>query len=183
MKRASRTAEALVASVDSRSTREWRMSQRLKSKLDKIERSVATIEIARKYANCNCRRETRFHTPEELERIMAISCPVHGVRALGFTWFTPSWMPINQEDWEFCDCPPNLRRDMKMGRIPLPEDSEERRRRKLELLQEDRDRKFREWAEGVTPPPARDFKEWKAKLENLLRKYHESLAYEGRLNG
>lgn len=149
------------------------MSQRLKSKLDKIERSLATIEIARKHANCSCRSETRFHTPEELEKIMAISCPVHGVRDLGFICYTPSWVPINEEDWDFCHCPPNLRRDMKMGRIPLPEDPDEQRRRKEELLQEDRDRMIREAAEGVTPPPAHDFKEWKAKVQEALRKYRQ----------
>lgn len=153
-----------------------KMSQQLKSKLDKIERSLATIEIARTKANCSCRCETRFHTPEELEKIMAISCLVHSARDVGFVIYTAPWEPINKADWEFCDCPPSLRRDMKMGRIPLPEDPDEQRRRKEELLQEDRDRMIREAAEGVTPPPAHDFKEWKAKVQEALRKYRQRMS-------
>jgi len=165
------------------------MFQQLKSRLDKIERRLATIAIAKQEVNCNCRGpgkrivETRVHSAEEFERIAAVPCPVHGVRDLGFTCYASKWVPINRADWEFCDCPPDLMRDMNMGRIPLPDDPEERRQRIEELKQEDRNRKCREAMTGIQSLPRRDFKEWKAKTEDVLRKHTEQMALQGRFNG
>ena len=153
------------------------MSLRLKSKLDKIERALAAVEIARINASCKCRRETKWHTIEELEKIMAVPCPVHGVIRLGSVWWTPSNVPINEEDWEFCECPPEYWRDLEMGRLSLPEDPEEQRLLEERLDRESQERWYQEFLEYYENPDSKNkFEEWSAKVHDLYRKYTERLA-------
>ncbi len=160
------------------------MSLRLKSKLNKIERALAAAEIARINASCNCRRETKWHTIEELQKIMAVSCPVHGFMHLGSVWWTPPCVPINEEDWEFCSCPPDVWRDEIMGRLLFPEDPQERKLLKEKMLREQQARWSREATEILeNPNAAREFAEWSAKVDDLFRKYDEKKVSYRRSNG
>lgn len=148
-------------------------------RLDKIEQMLAHVNTAKREA-CICRGRgrvntagdrpdtTRYHTAEELEQILAVPCPVHGVRDPGFTWPAPPWLAINKEDWQFCHCPPNVRRDVEMGKIVLPDDPVAARKKFQELLDEEMDREI-----GCPPKSHGDFEAENAKLDAVLKAFSE----------
>lgn len=143
-------------------------------RLDKIERMLAQINIAKQQAMCICRGPdnrggiTRYHNAEELQQILAVPCPVHGVRDPGPIWWWPSNYPINREDWQFCHCPPSVRRDVEMGRIVLPEDPVAARQKIQELVDGEMDRMI-----GKPPASHGDYETEKAKVDAVLKAFSE----------
>jgi hypothetical protein len=104
------------------------MYSELNKRLDRIDRGVQKLEQTHALAACNCRGrgkkivETKFHTAEELEKILWVPCPVHGIREPGFVCFTPPWCLLKKPDLKFCTCPPHPWRDFLIDRQahPLP---------------------------------------------------------------
>lgn len=91
------------------------MKQSLKKRLD-------ALELTHRGVGCHCRfrGETLFHNAADLERILAIRCPVHDFCDLGqISWVPPS-MPLRMEDTALCSCPPCPTREWLEGvRGPL----------------------------------------------------------------
>lgn len=109
------------------------MSARLKHKLSRLENSIRQYSTTVLLSECTCRGkgrpccETLFHTSDELETILYIPCPVHGLRDPGFIMFQGSSYALAPPDWPYCTCPPHPRRDFVMGKRPRPTDDEIRR--------------------------------------------------------
>jgi hypothetical protein len=107
------------------------MYSELNKRLDRIDRGVQKLEQTHALAACNCRGrgkkivETKFHTAEELEKILWVPCPVHGIREPGFVCFTPPWCLLKKPDLKFCTCPPHPWRDFVTGKRPKPTCEEE----------------------------------------------------------
>jgi hypothetical protein len=94
-----------------------------------FEKRLRKIEVVfAKKNGCTCRpgQETTYHTPEDLEKIMAVGCPVHGFRELGrFSWVHET-SPLRLEDRNLCNCPANPTRDwLADTRGPLSRDEQE----------------------------------------------------------
>ena len=103
----------------------------LSQRLDRLDRQIRSVKEARDLVACTCRDgdrrigTTRYHTVEELEAILNVLCPVHGLRTPGMILWTARWSPLERPDWNFCNwefgkCPPHSYRDYRMGRRPEP---------------------------------------------------------------
>src|SRR5207302_9930514 len=110
----------------------------LSESLDRIGRNVRSIRKARALAACTCRGkgrricETNYHTAEELEAILYVPCPVHGLRTPGIIFWSPDSSPLQRPDWEFCNeefgkCRPHWDRDYQMGKREEPTEEERQR--------------------------------------------------------
>jgi hypothetical protein len=86
---------------------------RIGKRVDKLERSSIFVN-----GRCNCRREqlTFYHSAADLERIMTLHCPVHGVRELGRVSWVPSGTPLIGPDRDLCSCRPSPAREWREGR-------------------------------------------------------------------
>ena len=93
---------------------------RLRSRLIKLERRSVPATTTLRDPGCNCRNFTDFHNEREVQRMRDKGCPVHGTRDLGNLFWRVSWLPLDLEDREVCDCPPNLWREFLEGKRPRP---------------------------------------------------------------
>ena len=93
-------------------------------RIRKLEHLRLTVD-----GHCNCRegdQETLYHGAADLERIIAVRCPLHGIRRLGRVSWVPSGMPLRAEDRDLCVCPACAAREWLEGRRgPLTEDEQE----------------------------------------------------------
>ena len=122
--------------------------KQLETRAKNLEKTLSEVAARCRGLNCNCRDETRVHNPDELEAIMKIHCPEHGVCDLGYISFLVHWLPLAPEFRQFCHCPPNLHRDFVAGMRAKPTAAElqEESRRDYErnqlMSKEDRKRAF-----------------------------------------
>ena len=78
------------------------MASNLRRRLTRIERKIPQILEARKAVACICRGkgkaiyETNYHTAEELEKILWVPCPTHGLRDPGFIMWTIPYEPCKK---------------------------------------------------------------------------------------
>lgn len=106
------------------------MSARLKQKVSRLENSLRFYSATVFLSKCTCRGigrsgwMTRYHTSDELEKILYVPCPVHGLRDPGPIWFQPRSEPLEDPDWDYCTCPPDPWRDYVMGKRPRPTQDE-----------------------------------------------------------
>lgn len=95
------------------------------NRIRKLEQLCAAVD-----SRCNCREddeETFYHNIPDLEKIIAVRCPVHGRRVLERVSWVPSGMPLRAEDRHLCLCPPCPAREWFEGRRgPLTEEEQER---------------------------------------------------------
>ena len=141
----------------------------LKRKVAALDEALSRISKERRGLTCNCKRETGFHTPEELEAIASVPCPEHGVRDLGFVMFRTIWLPLDEEDRQFCKCPPDLWREFLEGKRPRPTQEEQ--------MEESR---RREEQQRSIPPEERKraLAENRAKFNEVYSKYTEALTQD-----
>ncbi len=134
----------------------------LKSRIERLE----NLRRQSPPRGCNCRQMTWFHTAAELEAIMAIPCPVHGLRRLGFICAHPLHYPLDPEHQHLCCCPPDSWREFLEGKRGRPTEEE-----KNEAI-----RRHNEEVKITTPEEsARSFAEEKARLDALFERYRQSI--------
>ena len=96
------------------------MSMAFQRRLQRLERVIVDLNVEESKATCTCHGRDRgetctlYHNSSELDRILYIPCPVHGLRNPGFIMFRPVWCLLNRSDWEYCTCPPHPLRDRVM---------------------------------------------------------------------
>ena len=118
---------------------------------------------------CRCRagRQTRYHTSEELKRILDVRCPVQGFRHLGRLRRVGSGIPLVPEDQDLCSCPPSsVREFLQARRGPLTQ---------VEQAAEERS-----WEGEFTPAAEEDFRRDQAWARQLLQKYEYSKRRRGK---
>jgi hypothetical protein len=136
----------------------------LEKRVRALEASVPAIG-----EQCRCRagRQTRYHTAEELKRILDVRCPLHGFRDLGRLRRVGSGIPLLPEDQDLCSCPPSPIREFLQGRRgPLTE---------VEQAAEERS-----WEGEFTPAAKEDFRRDQAWARQLLQKYEYSKRQRGK---
>jgi hypothetical protein len=130
--------------------------------LSALGKRVRKLEVvfAKLGNGCTCRpgQETTYHTPEDLERIMTVGCPVHGFRELGrFSWVHET-SPLRREDRDLCMCPANPTRDWLAGtRGPLS--------------QEEVEEQCRGWQRAFSSEEQHTFRAQQARVTELIRNY------------
>jgi hypothetical protein len=88
-------------------------------------RAFELAEKARKQCTCRSGSVTKHHSAEELKTIMQLVCPVHNIRDLGSIEWAPQELPIDVRDQICCSCPPDMRRDYRLGKRKLPTEAEQ----------------------------------------------------------
>ncbi len=105
------------------------MIKALGHRLSRLERQLA--DRGKCVAVCTCRVTTSFHDPDCLDAIlkaMPRCCPVHGFRELGFFFWRPGWVLLENGDNDFCPCPPHPWRTFLQHGFPPNQVWEERRK-------------------------------------------------------
>jgi hypothetical protein len=106
------------------------MSAHLKQKVSRLENLMHQYSATVVLSECTCRGtggscgNTMYHTNDELEVILYVPCPVHGLRDPGPIWFRGRPYPLARPDWDYCTCPPHPWRDFVMGKRPRPTQEE-----------------------------------------------------------
>ena len=139
-----------------------------------LEKRIRALEqaFAATGDQCNCRtgQHTAYHSAAELKKLMAIRCPAHGFRDLGYMRWLPARLPLRAEDQTFCSCPPCSVREFLLGRRgPLTEEEQ----KGVEHM----------WEEEFGADQAEAFRREQARLEPLLRKYEYNKRNARRVNG
>jgi hypothetical protein len=98
--------------------------KRLENRTRSLEKVLSEVAARCRGLHCNCRDHTDVHNADELEAILKIPCPEHGLRDLGSIFFRTQWLPLDQEFQHLCNCPPDLHRDFVAGKRPKPTDAE-----------------------------------------------------------
>jgi hypothetical protein len=130
--------------------------------LSALGKRIRKLEIvfSKLGGGCTCRpgQETAYHTPEDLEGIMAVGCPVHGFRDLGRFCWVPKGSPLRLEDRDWCRCPVNPTRDWLAGtRGPLS--------------QEEVEEECRGWQRAFSSEEQQTFPAQQARVTELIRNY------------
>jgi hypothetical protein len=99
---------------------EQKMSMAFQRRLQRLERVIVDLDVEKSKATCTCRGRDRhepctlYHNSSELEKILYVPCPAHGLRNPGFIMWRPRKFPLNRSDWDYCTCPPHPLRDTAM---------------------------------------------------------------------
>ena len=148
------------------------MSSDLSRRLAQIERKLPKILEERKLASCTCRGydkaiyETCYHTVEELERILWVPCPVHGMREPGRIWPTRPDMALQLADRICCQCPPDPLRDWEEGKRTRPAREEIDAHAETECL---------EYANKPEEVRKKEFRDWSAHYDSVIDTFKVAL--------
>jgi hypothetical protein len=131
-------------------------------RLAALQKRVRALEVASRAIGrrCHCRagRQTKYHTAEELKRIMEIRCPAHGFRDLGDVRSMASGLPLQLEDQHLCSCPPCPVREFLQGRRgPL-----------MEVEQQEEERR---WERECSLAGDEEFRREQARASRLVQQY------------
>lgn len=125
----------------------------------KLERQIRAGDT-----RCNCRQgdeETFYHSAADLEKILAVPCPVHGNRSLGHVSWVPSGTPLKGEDRQLCVCPPSPAREWQEGR-------------RGPLTGEEQEAECGNWMQEVTEEADRRFHQEQIKVRSLLQRCEQA---------
>jgi hypothetical protein len=140
------------------------MSHAFEKRLSRLEALISTkLELPK---ICNCRTDTRFHSPNCLKAILQGAsrvCPTHGFRDFGFFMFAATWSALKPEDFPFCPCPEDPWRSFVLNGP-----------RTWEAHNAAREACRQRESEPEEPLPSRDLAQEHAALDLVIGEYEQS---------
>jgi hypothetical protein len=76
----------------------------IQNRVARLERSNTAKIESEKLSCCLCRKVISCHSTKELEAILALHCPVHGMIRFDSIFFRPSLLPLDERFRPLCDC-------------------------------------------------------------------------------
>jgi len=126
---------------------------------ERVRALEQALSAAGKQCVCRTGRQTSYHSAEELQAMMDIRCPAHGLRDLGDLRWLPSGLPLQPEDQALCSCPPSpVREFLQDSRWTLTE---------AEQAEEER-----RWERECSPDSDEEFRCNQVRAESLLNEYY-----------